>query len=194
MREEVVAAVGSVEHDVLARAAGLEARAADRARVRCDDRRPCRGHDVLTLVDVAGAPGAEARVRAAEVKRAGDREDAGPGRRRRGIGHQRGRTIGTVGKRGRGRSLSRLRPVHDDPHPARVRAAAPQRPPARILDVQAQDVAPGLQLQRAREPSRSCVRPVGSQPERLARHRPAARQAHEHDPRMHPRDPALADA
>ncbi len=39
---------------------------------------PARGQDVLTLVDVSGPAGAEARVRAAEAKRAADREHAGP--------------------------------------------------------------------------------------------------------------------
>ena len=52
---------------------------------RGDERRPLGGGDVLALVDVAVAGGAEARVRAAEAVRARIGEDAG--RRDGGGGH-----------------------------------------------------------------------------------------------------------
>ena len=118
-----------------------------------------------------------------------DREDAGSGRRRSGGRQQRRRDRGQRRRRRR----ERLRAVHDDPHAAGVRAAAPQRPAARVLDVQAHDVAPGHQLQRPRQPQGHGA--AGRQAaQRPPRHRAAARQPHDDEPRAHARHPALAHA
>ena len=62
-----MAAVGAGDDDVVARALGLVGDLVDGAGDRGDDRRALGGGDVLALVDVAGAAGAEARVLAAEV-------------------------------------------------------------------------------------------------------------------------------
>ena len=76
VHEDVVAAVVAGDHDVVARALRPGRRSSARCRRRRDDRRALGGGDVLALVGVAGAAGAEARALAAEAERALDGEDA----------------------------------------------------------------------------------------------------------------------
>ena len=82
---------------------GLVVDEPDDAGQRADDRRALGGHDVLALVGVAGAAGAEARVLAAERVRA----------------RRRGKTPGSVGavrRRLRGRLRLRLLRAWPGPH------------------------------------------------------------------------------
>ena len=86
VHEHVVAILAvPVDHHVPARSVALVAHELDAACVRRHDGRPLGRRDVLTLMAVAGAAGAEARVRAAEVVGARDGEDVAglAGRRRR---------------------------------------------------------------------------------------------------------------
>jgi hypothetical protein len=72
--EEVRAAVAAVHDDVVAGAAGLVVRGADGAGDGRDDGEALRGGNVLTLVDVAVAPRAEATAVAGERVGPCDRE------------------------------------------------------------------------------------------------------------------------
>ena len=76
VHEDVVAAVDAAQHDVVPGASGLELDPGDGPRDGGDHGRALGGGDVLALVDVALAAGAEAGVLAAEVVRALDGEDA----------------------------------------------------------------------------------------------------------------------
>ena len=75
VHEDVVGAVGRAQDDVVTGAAGLHRDPVDERGDGRDHGRALRGRDVLALVDVAVALGAEAGVRAAERVGAGDRED-----------------------------------------------------------------------------------------------------------------------
>ena len=78
VHEDVVAAVVAGDHDVVAGARGLVGDPVHGAAARRHDRRALGGGDVLALMGVAGAAGAEARALAAEVERALDREELEP--------------------------------------------------------------------------------------------------------------------
>ena len=140
----------------------------------------------MALVQVADAPGAEAGVAATEAVRPGDGEDARPAGRRGGAGEGRGRWRDDRPRR-------RLRRMHDDERAARATGAALQRVPARVLDVQPQEVAPPPQLEPVRHLHDDVA--AGLHPaQRLARDGRAARQAQHDDSRLHLLDPALGDA
>ena len=96
VHEDVVAAVGAGDHDVVAGAARLIGGPVDGAGDRRDDRRPLGGGDVLALVGVAGAADAEAGVGPAEAEGALDREDRGGGRGERGRGRGTGAGVGAI--------------------------------------------------------------------------------------------------
>src|SRR5581483_1934051 len=94
----VLAGAGAVDDDVVAGAA-LPARELHRAAAGGDDRRAAGRHDVLALVDVAGAAGAEAPRAHAEAVRAAQREGVVEeqerlDRRRRAAGLRRPRSGG----------------------------------------------------------------------------------------------------
>ena len=75
VHEDVVAAVVAADDDVVAGAGGLVGDPVHDAADRRDDGEALGGDDVLALVRVAGAAGAEAGVRAAERVRALDGEE-----------------------------------------------------------------------------------------------------------------------
>ena len=117
-REEVheheVAAADGAHHEVVAGAGGLIGAHVDGAGPGRHDRRALRGEDVLALVDVAVAGGAEAALGAAErpgALHAGTRRPlarAGAGRPRgRARSPTRGPCAAVVGRRGRRRAARR---------------------------------------------------------------------------------------
>ncbi len=86
VHEDEVAAVVGADDEVVAGAGGLVGAPVDDAGPRGDERRPLGRHDVLALVDVAGAAGAEAGVGPAEgVGTLHGEGAARSGRRRRGV-------------------------------------------------------------------------------------------------------------
>ena len=132
MHVDVVEPVVAVDHEVVPGAAGLVLAPGDPSAPRRHDRRPGGREDVMALVAVVAAPGAEPRGGAAHVAAAADREpvavEADPGAARLHVGAREAAAPAV-----RRADLERVRPLGRPPSregavPVHLLPAARRRP------------------------------------------------------------------